>query len=158
MTKSLVLAACLIGLVSVLSFSLSFNSQAVVSAPLAPAGLNEASDDQPLSPPDEDKIEEELEAIRKMIKEKGYKYTVTKNWIMYLSPEKRKALCGYKHLEAPKAPPTENIRFLSDVPKIETEQLGQPLGEPPSSYDAIALGYVTPIKNQLLDIRSSRRL
>jgi len=104
--------------------------------------------EQPLSPPDEEEVEEELEAIRRMIKEKGYKYTVAENWIMHLLPEEREALCGYKPLEAPEQSLPENIGFFSDVPKVGTEQLGQPLGQPPSFYDAWDEGYVTPVKNQ----------
>ena len=85
-----------------------------------------------------------IEELQQWIHEQGYNYTVAKNWITYLSSEERKALCGYKHLKAPTEPLPENVGFVSDVPKEETKIVSLP-----SSYDAMALGYVTPIKNQI---------
>ncbi|RLF39739.1 MAG: hypothetical protein DRN21_03195, partial [Thermoplasmata archaeon] len=86
----------------------------------------------------------EIEELQQWIYEQGYNYTVAENWITRLSSEEREALCGYKPLKAPTEPLPENVRFISDVPKIKTEKFESL----PSSYDAIALGYVTPVKNQ----------
>jgi len=73
----------------------------MASAPLAQAGLNEASDDQPLSPPDpdeEDEEEKELEALQAAIKEKGAKWRAGKTSVSRLSLEEKKRLCGLKFL------------------------------------------------------------
>jgi C1A family cysteine protease len=86
-----------------------------------------------------------IEELQQRVYKQGYNYAVAENWITRLSPEDRKALCGYKLLKAPTAPLPENVRFLSDVPKVKTKKLEL---QPPS-YDAMALGYVTPIKNQI---------
>ena len=85
-----------------------------------------------------------IEELQQRVYEQGYNYAVAENWITRLSPEDRKALWGYKHLTAPTEPLPENVRFVSDIQKVKTEKIG-PL---PSSYDAMALGYVTPVKNQ----------
>ncbi|MEA2075618.1 MAG: C1 family peptidase [Euryarchaeota archaeon] len=86
----------------------------------------------------------EIEELQQRVYEQGYNYTVAENGITCLSPEEKKALCGYKHLKAPTEPLPENVGFVLDVPKAETK-----IGSPPPSYDAMALGYVTPIKNQI---------
>ena len=86
-----------------------------------------------------------IEELQQRVYEQGYNYAVAENWITRLSPEERKALCGYKPLKAPTEPLPENVRFVSDVPKVKTEKIVSL----PSSYDAMALGYVTPIKNQI---------
>ncbi len=85
-----------------------------------------------------------IEELRQWIYVQGYNYTVAENRITRLSPEERKALCGYKRLKAPTEPLPENVRFVSDVPKVKPEKIGSL----PSSYDAMALGYVTPVKDQ----------
>jgi len=85
-----------------------------------------------------------IEELQQRVYEQGYKYTVAENLITRLSSEEIKAICGYKHLTAPTEPLPENVRFVSDVPKVKTEKVGSL----PSSYDAMALGYVTPVKNQ----------
>ena len=86
-----------------------------------------------------------IEELQQRVYEQGYNYAVAENWITRLSPEERKALCGYKPLKAPTEPLPENVRFVSDVPKVKTEKIGSLL---PPSYDAMALGYVTPVKDQ----------
>ena len=93
---------------------------------------------------------EEIEELQQWVYDLGYNYTVAKNWITRLSPDERKALCGYKSL----MPPTElkslpeNVGFHSTVEILESERVGQPpVGQPPT-YDAMALGYVTPVKDQ----------
>ena len=86
-----------------------------------------------------------VEEHQQWVYDQGYNYTVAENWVTCLSPEERKALCGYKHLKAPTEALPENVRFVSDVPKVGSKKLGSL----PSSYDAMALGYVTPIKNQI---------
>jgi C1A family cysteine protease len=87
----------------------------------------------------------EIEELQQRVYDKGYNYTIAKNWITRLSPEDRGALCGFKPLKAPEETPAGNVRFFSDVPKAkaETKKFRQPL-----SYDAMELGYVTPVKNQ----------
>jgi len=95
-------------------------------------------------PAQADEPPQEIEELQQWVYDQGYNYTVAENWISQLSPEERETLCGYKHVEAPKEPLPENLGFFSNVPTIETRKFG-PL---PASYDAMALGYVTPIKNQ----------
>ena len=85
-----------------------------------------------------------IEELQQRVYEQGYNYAVAENWITRLSPEDRKALWGYKHLTAPTEPLPENVRFVSDAPKVKTEKIVSL----PSSYDAMALGYVTPVKDQ----------
>ncbi|MCK4734856.1 MAG: hypothetical protein KAT65_20550, partial [Methanophagales archaeon] len=87
-----------------------------------------------------------IQELQQWVYDKGYNYTVAENWVTRLSHEDRKALCGYKPLKAPKEPPYKNVKFVSDVPKAKAET--KKLGAAPSSYDAMALGYVTPVKNQ----------
>ena len=101
-----------------------------------------ASEPSDTSIPTEQTIE--IEELQQRIYDQGYNYTVAENWITHLSSEERKVLCGYKHLEAPTEPLPENVGFVSDVPEVKTEKIGSL----PSSYDAMALGYVTPVKNQ----------
>ena len=88
---------------------------------------------------------EEIEELQQWVYDQGYSYMVAENWITDLSPEEREALCGYKQIEAPKEPLPKNVGFSSDVPKVG----GAKIGSLPPSYDAMALGYVTPIKNQI---------
>jgi len=88
---------------------------------------------------------EEIEELQQWVYDQDYNYTVAENWITRLSPEERETLCGYKHIEAPKEPLSKNVGFSSDVPKVG----GAKIGSLPPSYDAMALGYVTPIKNQI---------
>ena len=94
----------------------------------------------------------EIKELQQWIYKRGYNYTVAENWITRLSPDERKALCGYK----PLMPPTElkslpeNVGFRSMVENLESERVGDsepPVGQPPA-YDAMALGYVTPVKDQ----------
>ncbi|GAH90290.1 unnamed protein product, partial [marine sediment metagenome] len=97
-------------------------------------------------PAQADEPPQEIEELQQWVYDQGYNYTVAENWITALSPEEREALCGYKQVEAPEEPLPENLGFFSNVPTVETEKFGPP----PASYDAMALGYVTPIKNQSL--------
>jgi len=59
---------------------------------------------------------QEIKELQQSIKDQGYNYTVADNWITRLSPEEQEALCGYKPIEAPREPPSENISFVLDVP------------------------------------------
>ena len=93
-------------------------------------------------PPEEIQIED----LQRWVYDQGYNYTVGENWITHLSAEDKKALCGYKPLKAPTEPLPENVSFFLDVPKAKAET--EKFGSLPSSYDAMALGYVTPVKNQ----------
>jgi len=95
-------------------------------------------------PAQADEPPQEMEELQQWVYDQGYNYTVAENWISQLSPEERETLCGYKQVEAPEGPLPENLGFFSNVPTIETRKFGLP----PASYDAMALGYVTPIKNQ----------
>jgi C1A family cysteine protease len=94
----------------------------------------------------------ELAGLQQRIYSQGYSYTVAENGITQLSPEERQLLCGYKPLTPPTKPLPENIRFrpADELPRtmtmvtqssVEVEQL-------PATYDAMALGYVTPVRNQ----------
>ena len=96
--------------------------------------------------PSNTELIEEMDKLQQRIYEQGYNYTVAENWIIHLSAEDREALCGYKPLKVPEEPAVENVKSFSHVPeaKIETKKLESM----PSSYDAMALGYVTPVKNQ----------
>jgi C1A family cysteine protease len=92
--------------------------------------------------------EVEIEELQQRVYGRGYNYTVAENWITRLSPEDRVALCGYKHLKAPEKAVAENVRFISDVQKVKAKVGNEKLESLPISYDAMALEYVTPVKNQ----------
>jgi C1A family cysteine protease len=99
-------------------------------------------------PSNAEPVEEiEIDELQQRVYDQGYSYTVAENWVTQLSPEDREALCGYKHLKAPEEPPAENVRFVSDVPKAKAKAGNKKIGQP-LSYDAMVLGYVTPVKNQ----------
>ena len=87
----------------------------------------------------------EIGELQQLVYDHGYDYTVAENWITVLSPEERQSLCGYKPPTPPAEPELlpENVNFQSMVGIHESGRVGQP-----PSYDAMALGYVTPIKNQ----------
>ena len=109
-----------------------------VFAVTIPSMASEPSDS---SLPTEQTIE--IDELQQRIYDQGYSYTVAENWITRLSPEERMALCGYKRPEAPTGALPENVGFVLDVPKRETK-----VGSLPPSYDAMGLGYVTPVKDQ----------
>ena len=90
---------------------------------------------------------EKIEALQQWIYEQGYNFTVAENWITALSPEEREQLCGYKSPKPPIEPPPENVNFKSSV-GVEVGVGQLPVGQPPTAYDAMALGYVTPVKDQ----------
>ena len=115
----------------------------VASAFTAEVGISSIASE----PSDTELIEETgIEKLQQRIYEQGYNYTVAENWITHLSPEDIGALCGYKPLEAPEEAPAENVGFFYHMPKIKIE--AKKLESLPSSYDAMALGYVTHVKNQ----------
>ena len=93
---------------------------------------------------------QEIEGLQQQINNKGYNYTVAENWITQLSPMEREALCGYKPRKARDEILSENIISISDASKpiVKKETSEEPIGSLPPSYNAIALGYVTSIKNQ----------
>jgi C1A family cysteine protease len=89
-----------------------------------------------------------IEELQQWVYDQGYNYTVGENWITALSPEERQKLCGYKPLMPPTEPLPENLNFRSIVGIPELGRGEQPpVGQPPA-YDAMALGYVTPVRDQ----------
>jgi C1A family cysteine protease len=91
----------------------------------------------------------ELVALQHWIYEQGYNYTVAENAITRLTPEERAMLCSYHRLEPPTEPLPEHIRFRPAEERGGIELLAEsPIEQLPTSYDAMALGYVTPVKNQ----------
>gem|GEM_PF-2139632 len=86
-----------------------------------------------------------IEEIQQWVRDQGYNYTVAENWVTRLPPEEQEALCGFRPLEAPEEPPSGNLRAYAPEPDGEAEGFG---ASPPTSYDAMALGYVTPVRNQ----------
>ena len=90
----------------------------------------------------------EIKELQQWIYNQSYKYTVAENWVTRLSPDERKALCGYRHITPSEELLSENVRFFSEVPKEKEEPKILQQGSPPSSYDAMAHGNVTPVKNQ----------
>ncbi|MBN1455934.1 MAG: hypothetical protein JW945_06770 [Methanomicrobia archaeon] len=91
----------------------------------------------------------ELVALQHWIYEQGYNYSVAENAITRLTPEERATLSGYRQLEPPTKPLPEHIRFRPAEERGRTELLADsPLEQLPVSYDAMALGHVTPVRNQ----------
>jgi len=93
--------------------------------------------------------------LQQRVYEQGYNFTVAENWITALPPEERRNLCGYKPPIPPTGPLPENVGFHSmagaEIPESGmVGPVGQPpVGQPlPSSYDAMAAGNVTPVRNQ----------
>ena len=87
----------------------------------------------------------EIENLQQSIYDQGYNYTVSENHITRLSTKEQEVLYGYIPEEILKEPPSGNIKFFSNEPMLATKNS---VGSTPSSYDAMALGHVTPIKNQ----------
>ena len=85
-----------------------------------------------------------IEEVQQWVHDQGYNYTVAENWVTRLSPQEQEALCGFRPLETPEEPPSGNLRASAFVPAAGNGGLGTP----PSSYDAWAEGYVTPIRDQ----------
>jgi len=98
----------------------------------------------------ENVIPYQRKGIQQLIYDRGYNYTVAENRVTQLSYEDRKALCGYKPITAPEENVSENVMFFSCLPKAKKAKLKavETESQPSSSYDAMALGYVTPVKNQ----------
>ncbi len=94
--------------------------------------------------------EKTIAELQQEIYEQGYNYTVAENRITRLPAEERAAVCGYKPLKAPEDPvPDENIRFVADAPSSQGAKTeAEAEVRAPSSYDAMALGFVTPVKDQ----------
>ena len=91
-----------------------------------------------------EEIEEPQQGILNSQGYQGYNYTVAENWISILTEEERQSLYGYKPLAQPPEPFPENFDF-----KFAVEGgVGQPSVGQPLAYDAMASGYVTPIRNQ----------
>ncbi len=95
-------------------------------------------------PPEEIEQIQKIQELQQWVYEQGYNYTVAESWITRLSPEERQDLHGYKPLMPPTEPFPENVNFHSMAEIPEPERVEQP-----PAYDAMALGYVTPVKNQL---------
>jgi C1A family cysteine protease len=131
-----------LGSKKVLSVAMTVIMLLSVFAAIIPGIASQSSDTSSTA---EQTKEIDINELQQLVYEQGYNYTVAKNWITDLSPEEREALCGYRQIEAEaqEGPLPENVRFVSDVPKAETGGVGLP-----ASYDAMALGYVTPIRNQ----------
>ncbi len=94
-----------------------------------------------------------IEALQQLIHDQGYSYTVAESWVTQLSQEEIDKLSGYRPIKQPVAPLPENVGFnsmdnlygseegMESSAKLSSSNL-------PSSYDAMALGYVTPVKSQ----------
>ncbi len=90
-----------------------------------------------------------LVALQHWVYEQGYNYTVAENAVTRLGPEEQAALCCYRQLEPPTEPLPEHIRFQPAEARERREPLAaSPVEQLPASYDAMALGYVTPVRNQ----------
>jgi C1A family cysteine protease len=91
-----------------------------------------------------------LAGLQQRIYSQGYSYTVAENEITQLSPEEKQLLCGYKTLTPPTKPLPENIRFrpTDEMPKTMTMVTLSSVEQLPATYDAMGLGYVTPVRNQ----------
>ena len=92
----------------------------------------------------------EIEALQQRVHNQGYNYTVAENAITRFSPEERAVLCGYKPLMPPTEPLPEGIQFRSpdEPPENEMVVVQSSVEQLLPVYDAMALGYVTPVKNQ----------
>jgi C1A family cysteine protease len=93
--------------------------------------------------------QEEIADLQQWVYAQGYNYTVADNWVTQLSAGEREALGGYRQAVAPEGPLPENVAFVADIPADVTGGETGGVGAPPTTYDAMALGYVTSIKNQL---------
>jgi parallel beta-helix repeat protein len=89
-----------------------------------------------------------IKDFQQQIYNKGYNYTVAENWITQLTPEERDRLLGYKSIKPPTDPLPVNVGFHSIDDFSGSGMVKQSLVTHPSSYDAMALGYVTPVRNQ----------
>ena len=91
---------------------------------------------------------ESIESLQNWVHEQGYNYTVGENWITELPPGDQDSLCGYRPPERPEEPLPENLTLISEREEVSpTAESDTPL-EVPSRYDAMALGYVTPVRDQ----------
>ncbi|HDS46262.1 MAG TPA: hypothetical protein ENN68_09325 [Methanomicrobia archaeon] len=91
----------------------------------------------------------EVLALQYRVYEQGYNYTVAENAITRLRPEEQAALCSYRQLEPPTEPLPAHISFRPAEERDRTElQAESPVESLPASYDAMALGHVTPVKEQ----------
>ena len=122
----------LLGIIVILALVISGSALFFASFVLLPAQADE--------PP------EKIEELQQWVDDQGYNYTVAENWVTQLSPEEREALCGSRSVQPPDEPLPENMGFVYEVPSGEG---GERFGQPPATYDAWALGYVTPVKAQL---------
>ena len=89
-----------------------------------------------------------IKDFQQQIYNKGYNYTVAENWITQLTPGERDRLSGYRPIKPPTDPLPVNVGFHSIDDFSGSGMVKQSLVTHPSSYDAMALGYVTPVKNQ----------
>lgn len=91
----------------------------------------------------------ELQVLQQRIYEQGYTYTVAENAITRLSPAEREALCGYRPRSRPVEPLPEHMEFhvMGGQSSVELRE-GAVSESLPAAYDAMALGHVTPVKNQ----------
>ncbi len=87
-----------------------------------------------------------IEELQQKINNSGFHYRVAKNWILNLPPEMLQNLTGFIPPEPPAAPLPPDVGFWSmdTTPEVTLKQPNAL----PTSYDAMARGYVTPIKNQ----------
>ncbi|MCD4846069.1 MAG: right-handed parallel beta-helix repeat-containing protein [Methanosarcinales archaeon] len=89
-----------------------------------------------------------IEALQQLIYDQGYNYTVAESWVTQLPQEEREKLSGFKPIKQPLTPLPNNVGFNSMDKLSESGKGMRSLAKLPSSYDAMALGYVTPVKNQ----------
>lgn len=107
------------------------NDQQYSNQPLLPIGSEARVPEEPT-----------IAELQQQIYDKGFNFTVSENWITNLTHEERDRLMGHVPIKPPAKPLPDNLSFRSDVeiPTLEAKL--------PASYDAMALGYVTPVKNQ----------
>jgi len=85
----------------------------------------------------------EIKKLQEEIYKKGFNFKVKDNWVTELSPEERKTLFGF-------IPPKAPAQLPAGMGFVNLKQKDGMYGAEalPSEYDAMALGYVTPVKNQ----------
>ena len=91
-----------------------------------------------------DGLEKQSLKLQQQIFSRGYHYTVKENWVTRLSPSAKQTLGGYISPRPTAKYASENINFRPE-PNL-TKLYGKVAL--PASYDAMALGLVTPVKNQ----------
>jgi len=89
-------------------------------------------------------LEKQVLELQQQVFSQGYSYTVKENWVTRLTPAEKQTLCGY-------IPPKPPAKFISEKISFrpepnQTKQFKKVALA--TKYDAMALGLVTPVKNQ----------